>query len=293
MRIPRYWVKGSADAVFDAGRRLPVSAWGWSHESPAAAEAMGRKRANRLADQIQQQARWPADHTRLEYDYLDQPLREEIVDEIGPAGDTLAVITRNRYGALILNAASALFADIDFPPARARGLWDSLRMAMSPAYRADRNDAVRRDVLAATRGWFARHPSRSARLYRTAAGLRILFTDRTYDPASPETLALLQELGSDPLYIRLTLKQESFRARLTPKPWRCGAPRYPVRFPFPTAREAEAARTWKELYARQAAAYRVCDLITVYGNEPDSPAIQAVTALHDRLTCHPTGATLA
>lgn len=41
---------------------------------------------------------------------------------------------------------------------------------------------------------------------------------------------LLTDFGSDPLYIRLCRLQESFRARLTPQPWRCRLQSLPVRF---------------------------------------------------------------
>ncbi len=290
MRIPRFWVKATCTEASHDGKPLRFQAWGWSHESPEAAAAMGQDRARQLMERYQK-----ADSSRphSEYDYLDQPLREEIVDEIGPAGESIAVITRNRYGSLILNASSVLFADIDFPPPRSRGLLDAIRLSFSAAHRADRVEEARQATLTTVKGWISRHPERPVRLYRTAAGLRLLFTDKTYDPASPQTLQFLQELGSDPLYIRLTLKQESFRARLTPKPWRCGAPRYPVRFPFQNESDTETARHWKEQYARLSASCRVCDLVSVSGRDSADPTIQTTVELHDRYACNPKAGKLA
>ena len=81
----------------------------------------------------------------------------------------------------------------------------------------------KRSVLARIHAVVARHPGMGLRLYRTANGYRCLVTHRTYDPASQECRELLEALGSDPLYIRLCRGQHCFRARLTPKPWRCGA----------------------------------------------------------------------
>lgn len=290
MRIPRYWAKVTFSPTDPDGQPLRFQAWGWSPESQAAAEAAGQKRARQIYARYQQgQSRNP----QSDYDYLDLPLREEIVDEIGPAGESVAVITRNRYGALILNAASVLFADIDFPPPRSRGIIDAIRLALSSTYKADRVEEIRQRTLAAVKSWINRHPDRPARLYRTAAGLRLLMTDKTYDPASSETLNLLQELGSDPLYIRLTLKQESFRARLTPKPWRCGVPPYPGRFPFPSDHDSEAARQWRDRYTQLSSNHRVCDLVSVSGRDSADPAIKAVVELHDRYACNPKSGKLA
>ena len=284
MRIPRFWVKATYSAPSGEGQGLRFQAWGWSHESLAAAETAGKSRALQLADRFR---RGGDRQAKAEYDYLDQPLREEIVEEVGPAGDSFAVITRNRYGSLILNASSVLFADVDFPSPKAHGFVDSLLMSFSQARHAERIEETQQATLAFVKSWINKHPERSVRLYRTAAGLRLLFTDKAYDPVSGESRELLQELGSDPLYIRLTMKQESFRARLTPKPWRCGAPAYPVRFPLQNERDVEAARAWKEQYAKIAAGYRVCDLISVSGREPADPATKGVVDLHDRYACNP------
>ena len=57
-------------------------------------------------------------------------------------------------------------------------------------------------------------PGFGFRIYRTRAGFRLLVTSGTFDPSAAETLALLKEFGSDPLYIRLCKAQECFRARL-------------------------------------------------------------------------------
>jgi hypothetical protein len=50
----------------------------------------------------------------------------------------------------------------------------------------------------------------------------VLAVHDLFDPTSAITLAALRELGSDPKYVQLAKAQECFRARLTPKPWRCG-----------------------------------------------------------------------
>lgn len=47
-------------------------------------------------------------------------------------------------------------------------------------------------------------------------------TNRLFEPIAEGTRTLLSELGADPKYELLCRVQRSFRARLTPKPWRAG-----------------------------------------------------------------------
>jgi hypothetical protein len=265
-------------------------AWGWSRVSEAEAEKIGLSRARQALE------RFLKNHDRrhaAEYDYLDMPIREEVLEEIGPADQPTAAITRNRYGSLILNTAGVLFADVDFPPAKARGFLDAFLMLFSPERKQQREEETRQATLSGIKTWILNHPQRGVRLYRTAAGLRLLFTDRTYQPTGEESLGLLRELGSDALYIRLTRKQESFRARLSPKPWRCGVPAYPALFPVRHQESADRKNAWLEDYRKKSAGFRVCDLLTVSGRDSADPVIRAIVDLHDRHACQPRAGKLA
>ena len=93
------------------------------------------------------------------------------------------------------------------------------------------------------------------RVYRTHSGLRLLVTNQTFDPTSPETIQLLEEVGSDRLYIQLCKAQASFRARLTPKPWRCDTARPPVGYPRAGAADEQLHEAWLAAYDTSAAAY--------------------------------------
>jgi hypothetical protein len=108
-------------------------------------------------------------------------------------------VTVNVYGALVINAASALFADVDLVD-------DELRD----------NEPVPDEIGALV----VRRADLGFRVYRTRAGWRYLCTTRLFDPSSEETRELLEELGADPKYVLLCRVQNTFRARLTPKPWR-------------------------------------------------------------------------
>ncbi len=143
------------------------------------------------------------------------------------------------------------------------------------------------------RAWSQQHPEYSFRLYRTHSGMRLLFTDRSHDPTSPEALGLLEDLGSDPLYRRMTQRQECFRARLTPKPWRCECDRPPNRFPWvDEAAEAEY-RQWERIYAQRSQGYVTCRFVESFGGAALHEHASVVVEIHDRYCCGEEGARLA
>jgi hypothetical protein len=197
----------------------------------------------------------------------------------------MAIITRNRYGALVLNTASVLFADIDFPRLRPEGLLDALLLSLSASRRRQRQATIREQTLQSVHDWSRRHPHHALRIYRTYAGLRLLFVDQRYDPSSEMVARILDELGSDPLYRTLTSKQECFRARLTAKPWRCGAKVPPHQYPWANDQAEQAYRAWESRYTETAEAYRACELLESYGNEAADSEILTVLKIHDELAC--------
>ncbi len=69
------------------------------------------------------------------------------------------------------------------------------------------------------------HPDWGWRIYRTKAGFRLLATHRPVFPSEPLAEEAFQEFKADILYRKLCVNQKCFRARLTPKSWRCGVER--------------------------------------------------------------------
>ena len=123
------------------------------------------------------------------------------------------------------------------------------------------------------------------RVYRTKAGFRCLVVSRTFDPLSNEATSLLDELGSDRRYIKLCQVQECFRARVSPKPWRCGVGDPPCRFPFPDEEAQRRYREWEKQYAETAKSYSTCSHIGDFGSNSIHPRFEAVIKLHDDLAC--------
>jgi len=279
MRIPKYWTQASHTANDPKGKELTFSAYGWSFDSMSGARENALSRARRIFDRIVNGSRPD------EYDYLDRPLREEITDTVWHDGDAIAHVTRNRYGALVLNTASVLFVDIDFPRIRPSGLLDTILLIFSSKRKLQRIAAAQEAAMESVRAWSKRNSGYSFRVYRTFAGLRLLFVDKLYEPNSNETSRILSELGSDPLYCRLTSKQECFRARLSPKPWRCGSTRPPAQYPWTDEAQEQTYRLWQRTYTNCTGKYKVCQLIETHGGTTSNPQINSILKLHDNLTC--------
>jgi hypothetical protein len=125
-----------------------------------------------------------------------------------------------------------------------------------------------------------RHPDLGVRVYRTAAGLRVLVTGAGAPPRSERARELLTELGSDPLYVELCDTHDSYRARLTPKPFRIGTESLSVTWPCAGDREERRWLRWVDRYDEAAAGYAVCRLVSASGPVPGG-AEQALVELHD------------
>jgi hypothetical protein len=279
MNIPRFWARGNLDPSAAGG--LPVSCWRWSNQSLADAQQQADARIAELAQLVQ------AGATLDRYAYGDRPLREEIVQTI--RADSV-LITRNGYGALVLNTSNAMFIDIDFsqPGASAPATGFLGRLFGSPGA-VNPLDAA----LGKVREWSARRRDLGLRIYRTAAGLRILVTSRPIDAAGAGTTDLLREAASDPLYIQLCQAQSCFRARLTPKPWRCGLGQPPTRYPWADAQAETRFRRWQSDYDRAIQSYSVCQLIECIGPGRVHPEVAPTLSLHDQFACAPSGRQLA
>jgi hypothetical protein len=270
MNIPRFWASARQEADV-AGRSLPLRIWGWSNESVSAAQAKARERLARVLERIRRGEELPKG-----YAYADRPVREEILREIpGADGETLAVVTRNRYGALVLNAKRALFLDVDVP----RSGWIS-GLATRFFGRTDRVAAKLDRLRAALAGV----PGASFRIYRTAAGYRVLATDPPLEVDSQRTRQLFETAGVDPHFVRLCAAQKCFRARLTPKPERCHLVRPPHVYPLETDAERQAFAEWLDDYAIACSRHNTCRFVESVGLGRVHEEIAPILAIHDAET---------
>jgi hypothetical protein len=324
MLIPRFWSRAESQATTPDGKRVEFHVWRGSRSSPAEAETLAREAVGRIAGRIQRGEGFPE-----RYSYGDRPLREEVVREFPGATDEApdAALTRNSYGALVLNAARVFFIDVDVPQSgasapRASSPGGSLQAdvvakvvgmlppalrsiaemflpsspqpqpAAQPASTPSAATGATGPALDRLRRWVAEHPEWRVRVYRTHAGLRYLVTHALFSPADAEAQAAMTALGSDPQYIRLCRAQKSFRARLTPKPWRVGMEKPPVRFPY-QGDDERRMREWEGRYARASEGYATCELLEEVGGGADHPEITPLLRLHDEHTRVGSGLPLA
>jgi hypothetical protein len=122
------------------------------------------------------------------------------------------------------------------------------------------------------------------RIYRTAAGFRLLFTDRLFKPAASDAEAIMAAVAADPAYVKLCRLQESFRARLTPKPWRCGVRNPPNGHPREQESERQRFAAWLEEYQRKIADRGTCRLIETVNGSRVHGEVQPILELHDAQT---------
>ena len=300
MKTFRFWSRAS-ELVQTPDREWNIECYGGSDTSLEEALLRAQERVRAVASAVSQ-GRDP-DH----YAYSSRPLREEIVEELQHQGETAALLTRNSYGALILNTARVLFADIDYeddydrephanrPPgfliqlvqfvARLLGKeapeWARDTATEQPSAETSQDEQIVNRVRFVTE----RHAGLGVRLYRTANGFRCLVTSGTWDPLATVTTSLLEQLGSDPLYMTLCRGQECFRARLSPKPWRCEVPPAPSRFPWRNDAAEQEHRRWVAKYERATAGYSTCAFIGAFGESNVDPAVEPILRLHDELAC--------
>jgi hypothetical protein len=242
--------------------------------------AEARTLANQAAEKIAERfanGQLPRDR----YGYPDRPLREPVLREYrGVNGELTAAITRNSYGCRVLNAASLMIVDVDFPEQkRGPGFIARLFGAKAPATFLGEDRA-----LASAKSWIEGNAGWGWRVYRTRAGLRLLATHAPIDPESETTNRVFEALGADPLYHRLCRIQKCFRARLTPKPWRCGMAQPPVRWPWANARAESRFTKWEKQYLATCTAWATCDLLTALGEPCCHSEVEPLIKAHDEAT---------
>ena len=326
MLIPRYWSRAETQTTTPAGKVMRFHVWRGSRSSEAEARTLAEEAAARIAERVRRGEGFPERYT-----YGERFLREPVVREIATAddGEVDAAITRNSYGALVLNAARAFFIDVDVsgdgasprasssssaaggdPLAQVRDIVDALPLPggiksvlggflgsrpstpaapTPPPAPADPASAA----LERLRRWVASHPEWRVRVYRTSAGLRYLVLHDVFSPTSPEAQGAMAALGADPQYVKLCQVQKSFRARLSPKPWRIGVENPPVRFPYESADEEREMQTWVARYSEASRQYAACRFVEEIGTGAEHPDVAELRALHDQLTRAESGLPLA
>jgi len=280
MRIPRFWAVADGSEVGPRGDRIYRRAWGWSTSSMADAFAVAQERLQTTLANVRSGVRADSYYPRT-------PSREPILDELIVDGDAVIAITRNRYGAEILNTDRVLIADVDLLDLDKRTGGSLLRRLFGrskvdaepqgePAPVLERLDAI------AT--WAARNPGFGVIVYRTASGLRVFVTGVDEPAASAVGQQILIDFRADPIYLELCRAHGTFRARLTPKPWRLPRMKAPrERWPFADASSERDFDRWHVAYDSASRNFAVCRRLASFGPAPSTLEAQ-ILQVHDGRT---------
>lgn len=281
MNIPRFWANTEGRAKNANHDEILLRRWGWSSISLEDAARHAQQRFNEFATKVSG-GPVPEDF----YAYGRSPIREQWLEELHDnAGDTLGVLTRNVYGAVILNTSDVMFLDIDLPHQWNTGLVGRL-FGRKPQDPADKILSWLHETLPGL-------TSSGFRIYRTYAGLRLLSHDSGHSADSESVQKLMEQLNVDPAYRHLCKVQQCFRARLTPKPWRCGCKRPPGRYPHEDTQTARVFEHWLADYEKKIAGYATCCYLDSIGSKHSDDRATLVRTLHDELSLAESGKQLA
>ena len=259
MKIYKYWTTEKQRILID-GQAQEITCYGGSNLSMEDARAKAQEKARKIERKI-------AGEKHLFEDY-EVEIREELLETI----DSSAVITRNRYGARVLNVEKLMILDIDKPKSAGGGLAGLFKKKDARPPKEQIFDMVR--TLATTK-----YPNLGFRIYETYQGARVIVLGRDFDPRDSETKKMMDEFNCDPLYTFLCIKQGCYRARLTPKPGRMKFRGFKVR--YPREGDEDEFQRWVSEYENLSRNFNVCKFVGQVGAAHSMPE---VVRLHDDVT---------
>lgn len=260
MKLYKYWVTEKQRILID-GVAQDITCYGGSNTSVEEARRRAKEKAEKVKRKIKGEKHL--------FDEYEVEIREEILRII----DDYSAITRNRYGAQVLNAENLMILDIDKPKSSGGGLSGFFKKKDTRPPKEQIFDMVRE--LAVT----PKYKDYGFRVYETYQGARVIVSGRDFDPRAAETKRTMDEFHCDPLYITLCIKQGCYRARLTPKPYRMKMQRYKVQFPRPG--EDPVFKQWLAEYERESRNFNTCRFIEQVGARY---SVNEVVQLHDEIT---------
>lgn len=267
MKISKYWYKENQLGKDNEENVYDLNCWAGSDLSVADAQEKARAKIQIWINRL------TAGQEIGDYEYQNGEIREELLEEVfNDDRQLIAAITRNRYGALVLNTDAVTIADVDVP--------DKTFLETLNSWFGKKIDK-RAQALAQIKACYQNHQNLNFIIYQTYAGFRVIITGHNHAPAAVQTTALFKDLGTDELYTRLCRVQECFRARLSPKPWRCQSPVPPQRFQRLSSEQQTAFADWQRNYEARSQKYAVCYKLEQLGRHYISAEINKILSLHD------------
>ena len=260
MKLYKFWTVEKQKVLINGEEQI-ITCYGGSNVSEEEARSRAKDKAEKIRRKIAGE--------RNVFDRYEAEIREEILQMV----DDHSAITRNRYGAQVLNAEKLMILDIDKPKSTGGGLGGLFKKKDTRSPKEQIFEMVRN--LAAS----AKYKGYGFRTYETFQGARVIVLGGSFDPRSSESKNMMDEFNCDPLYTTLCNKQGCFRARLTPKPYRMKMKPYKINFPR-EGMDPEFQR-WLSDYEVESRNYSVCKFIEQVGA---SHYVDKVVQIHDEIT---------
>lgn len=209
---------------------------------------------------------------RKDLDY-EVDIKEEVIAELNENN----IITRNRYGALVLNTTEVMFIDIDeedfkffygfkFPLLKLYHFFKGYTLEQ----KIESHINYKAKLLCFKNVYF--------RVYRTPKGYRVAVLGKDIQANSDYAGWVFSQFNSDYLYSELCKKQNCYRARITPKPWRIGVKKLKIIFPLRSEEEDRVQEEWVSNYRKKSNDYASCKYLYDKGKPVESKVIH----YHDR-----------
>lgn len=323
MKIYDHWAKAGQGALSTSGQKYWLVGWAGSNLSVEDAQKEANNRISAMKEGLTATG---VLNNSYSYDN-DNPLKEMVIARLGDTDKPFAAITRNRYGALVLNATRVFIADVDLPESITppfetvtSNLGNKFKKAgkkigffkklfggniehdevkkheekgdehhNQPTGKSS-NIAIQQGTLIAQQrentlseiAKFHRDfPALSFLVYATAAGYRVVVTNQLVEPDSADSELWMEALNADNLYRKLCKRQQCYRARLTPKPWRLPGYRSAVFFPNGQHAQKHKLEKWLNTYEKKSEAFSVCELVATYGDGVVVDEVAQVIRVHD------------
>jgi hypothetical protein len=268
MYFPKFWQRAKTGDVVT---------WGWSDISEDDALKKAQERQSHVLALLRS-----GEGTLARYGYPDRPMREEVLREFrSPDGSVIATVSRNSVGCRVLNTDGLLFIDVDVADTSSGG---SLLDRLLRRGQSDPQIKLEEDASTRAHEWVAANPDWRWHLYRTKGGIRLMAVHRPIPPSDPVVQRVFDTFNADPLYRRLCENQRCYRARLTPKPWRCGADRPPDRWPWKNQEAEQKFRVWDQQYTTVMRPFATCRFLGKVGGAGMASELREIVHFHDDKT---------
>ena len=241
MKYFQYWIEEKFKITID-NKTEEIKILTGSNTSKEAAAKDASIQAQKIEQRIAER------RPKEQYDSAIKEHVSEIIDEAN-------IITICRYGAKILNTNQYTILDMDDYPVDFLDLFKSLnKMTKKERIVFKFEQKIQRLPLLGN----------DFRIYETTKGIRVI-GKKYIDPTQKKHSAIMRKLNVDWLYIQLSKKQNCYRARLSPKPYRMRIKTIKIRTPLDC--EQQAYIDWSNEYEQNADNFSVVKLVKTIGKD--------------------------